>query len=65
MNADIEPVIGQKPGSDGLHRVLMAGDREKHDPLSVQCKGVGERMKSVGLDGYESARTVRPDRFAV
>ena len=54
VNSDIDPVIGKKPGSDGLHRVFMAGDREKDDPLSVQCKGVGERVKSVGLDGDQS-----------
>ena len=58
MNSDIDPVIGKKRGSDGLHGVFMAGDREKDDPLSVQCKGVGESVKSFGLNGYQSGRTV-------
>ena len=36
MNPDIYPVIGKKRGSDGLHRVFVAGDREKDDPLSIE-----------------------------
>jgi hypothetical protein len=47
-------VIGKKRGSDGLHRVFMAGDGEKNDPLSIQRKGVGERVKSFGLNGCQS-----------
>ena len=58
MNSDIDPVIGKKCGSDGLHRVFMAGDREKDDPLSVQCKGVSECVKSFGLNGYQSTRSI-------
>ena len=50
MNSDVYPVIGKKRGSDGLHRVFMAGHREKNDPLSIQCIGVGERVKSVGFN---------------
>ena len=57
MNSDIYPVIGKKRGSDGLHRVFMAGDREKDDPLSVQCIGVSISVKPFGLNGYESGRT--------
>jgi hypothetical protein len=49
---NVYPVIDQKRGSDGLHRVLMAGDGEKNDPLLIQRKGVGERVKSVGLNPH-------------
>jgi hypothetical protein len=47
-------VIGEKRGSDGLNRVFMAGDREKNDPLLIQRKGVGKRMKAVGLNFHQN-----------
>jgi hypothetical protein len=48
----VYPVIGQKRGSDGFHRVSMAGDGEKNDPLFIEREGVSERVKSGGLNGY-------------
>src|SRR5438093_1149366 len=58
VDPDDYPVIGKKRGSDGLHGVFMAGDREKNDPLFIQCKGVGERVKSFGLNGYQNTRSI-------
>jgi hypothetical protein len=58
VNADIDPVIGKKRGSDRLHRVFMAGDREKNDPLSVQCIGVSEYVKTFGLNGYQNTGSI-------
>jgi hypothetical protein len=52
----VYPVIGQKRGSDGFHRVSMAGDGEKNDPLFIKREGVSERVKSAGLNGYKVRR---------
>ena len=58
MIPDFYPVIGQKRGSNGLHRVFVAGDREKDDPLSIQCKGVSESVKAFGFNGYQNTRSI-------
>src|SRR5215475_11921925 len=58
VSSDINPVIGKKCGSDGLHGVFMSGDREKNDPLSVQCEGISECVKSFGLNGYQNTRSI-------
>jgi hypothetical protein len=52
MTSYVYPVIGEKRGSDCLHRVFMASDGEKNDPLFIQREGVSDRVKSVGLNGY-------------
>ena len=36
----------------------MAGDREKNDPLSVQCIGISECVKSFGLNGYQNTGSI-------
>jgi len=58
VDPDIDPVIGKNRGFDGLHRVFMAGDREKDHPLSIHCIGVGECVKSFGLNGYQNTRSI-------
>ncbi len=57
MNSDSNPVIGKKRGSDGLHRVFMAGNRQKDDPLSVHCKGIGVSVKPLRFNRDQSGRT--------
>src|SRR5262244_830610 len=58
MNSDVYPMVGKKRGSDGLHGIFMSGDREKNDPLCVQCIGVSECVKSSGLDGYQNTGSI-------
>jgi len=57
VNADIDPVIGKKRGSNRLHGVFVAGDREKDDPLSIQRKGVYVGVKSLRFNRDQSGRT--------
>jgi hypothetical protein len=42
-------MIGQQRGSDGRHRVFMAGDGEKNNPLFIESEGVGKRVKSASM----------------
>src|SRR5215468_4324459 len=58
MNSDINPVIGKKRRADCLNRVFVSGDREKNDPLGVQCIGVSESVKSFGLDRYQNTGSI-------
>ena len=57
MNSDIDPVIGKKRGSDGLYGIFVAGDREKDDPLSIHCKGIGVSVKPLRFNRDQSGRT--------
>lgn len=58
MIPDAYPMIGQQRGSDGRHRVFMAGDGEKNNPLFIESEGVGKRVKSARLNGYQGRRIV-------